>query len=66
MSEEKKILEKNLEIKTLVKKVPIYEVLGQNVSGSKVMCYRFQGLFSKIIWGLPKKSQEIRSQKLNS
>ena len=50
----------NLEIKTLVKKS---QVLGQNVTGNKVLSFR---LFLKIIWGLPIKSQEIRLQELKS
>ena len=62
-SREKKLLEKNLEIKTLEKKSEFYQVLGKNVTGNKVLCFGFLGLFfPKIVWGLPIKSQEIRSQ----
>jgi len=45
-STEKKFLEKNLEIKTLVKMSQFSEVLGQNVKGNKVLSSRFLGLFS--------------------
>jgi len=38
-------LEKNLEIKTLVKKSQFSEVQGQNATGNKVLSFRFLGLF---------------------
>ena len=38
---------KKLEIKTLVKNYQLSEVLGQNVSGNKVLSFRFLGLFSR-------------------
>ena len=31
--------------KTLEKKTEFYQVLGKNVTGNKVLCFRFQGLF---------------------
>ena len=36
----KKISEKNLEIKTLVKKSQFSEVLGQNVTGNEVLSFK--------------------------
>ena len=37
------------------------------VLGNKVLCFGFLELFfPKIVWGLPKKSQEIRSQDIKS
>ena len=60
-SQEKNFLEKKLEIKTLVKKSQFSEVLGQNVTGNKVLSFNFLGLVPKILWGLPIKSREIKS-----
>ena len=38
--------------KTLVKKSQFYEVLGQNVTGNKVLSFRFLGhFFLKEYWG---------------
>ena len=37
---------KKLEIKTLVKNSQLSEVLGQNVTGNKVLSFRFLGIFS--------------------
>ena len=48
------------------KKKPGNKLLGQNVTGNKVLSFRFLGLFPKIIRGLPIKSEEIRSQELES
>ena len=45
MSQEKKFLEKNLAIKTLEKKSEFSQVLGKNVTGNKVLCFGFLGLF---------------------
>ena len=36
---------KNLEIKTLEKKSEFSQVLGKNVTGNKVLCFGFLGLF---------------------
>ena len=47
-------------------KKPGNKLLGQNGTGNKVLSFRFLGLFTKIIRGLPIKSQEIRSQELES
>ena len=55
----------------LCKKVPGTKVSGKKpgninfgkyVTGNKVLCFGFLGLFPKIESGLPIKSQEIRSQ----
>ena len=59
-SHNKQFLKKNLEIKTWVKKSKFPEVLGQNVTGNKVLSFRFLELFPKIKWGLSIKSQEIK------
>ena len=44
-SPEKKFLEKNLKIKTLVKKSQFSKVLGQKVTVNKILSFRFLGLF---------------------
>ena len=45
-SREKSFWKKNLEIKTLEKKSEFYQVLEKNVTGNKVVCFGFLGLFS--------------------
>ena len=55
----KGFLKKNLKIRTFS------EVRGQNVTGNKVLSFGFL-FFPKKVWGLPKKSQEKRSQELKS
>ena len=54
-SREKKFLEKKPVIKTLEKKSKFYQVLGKNVTGNKVLCFGFLGLFPKIVWGAANK-----------
>ena len=45
----------------------LVNTVGKNVTGNKVLSFRFLGLFSpKIIWGLPIMYQYIRSQELKS
>jgi len=44
-SREKSFWKKNLEIKTLGKKSEFSPVLGKNVTGNKVPCFGFLGLF---------------------
>ena len=63
----KKVSGKKPGNKNFGKKVWIFSVLGKNVTGNKVLCFGFLGLFfPKIVWGLPIKSQEIRSQEKKS
>jgi len=45
-SQRKKVSEKNLEIKTLVKQSQFSEVIGQNTNGNQVLRFRLLGLFS--------------------
>ena len=67
MTGKKFLGKKNLEIKTLVRKFQFSKVLGQHVTGNKVLSFRFRGLFfPKIMWELLIKSQEIRSEELKS
>ena len=59
----KKVSEKKPGNKNFGKKSEFYQVLGKNVTGNKVLCFGFlRHFFPKIVWGLPIKSQEIRSQ----
>jgi len=59
----KKFLEKKPGNKNFGKKVRILSILEKNVTGNKVLCFEFLGhFFPKIVWGLPIKSQKIRSQ----
>jgi len=47
-------------------KSPSSEVLGPNVTGNKVLDLNSWTYFPKLIWKLPIKSQEKRSQELKS
>ena len=63
----KKVSGKKLGNKNFRKKFEFYQVLGKNVTGNKVLCFGFLGrFFPKIVWGLPLKSQEIRSREKKS
>jgi len=62
----KKFLDKNLEIKTVIKKSRFSEILGQNVTEYKVLGFKFLGLFSQNNMGASNKGTEIKSQKLKS
>jgi len=58
----KKVSGKKPGNKIFGKKSEFSQVLGKNVTGNKVLCFGFLGLFfPKIVWGLPIKYQEIRS-----
>ena len=59
-SHKKQFLKKKPGNKNLGKKSKFPEVLGQNVTGNKVLSFRFLELFPKIKWGLSIKSQEIK------
>ena len=65
-SREKKFLGKKTWKKNFGKKSEFSQVLGKNITGNKVLCFGFLGLFLTIVWGLPIKSQEIRSQEEKS
>jgi len=63
----KKVSEKKPGNKNFEKKSEFYQVLGKNVTGNKVLCFGFLGLFfPNIVWGQPIKSQERRSQERRS
>ena len=65
-SREKKFLEKNLEIKTLEKSSNFLKSLEKKSLEIKSCVLDSWDFFPKIVWGLPIKSQEIRSQKRKS